>query len=128
MDSDMIYVTIEQPGELDYRASATVNGVLYTARSPVTGSVIRRIVEQLAAWHDDQPIAVIFPTVTVTHRSLWDLAGIRNREERLAAYPGAENTKRYTCPVCNTAIKPPRVYCSNKCRQKAHRARMELHT
>jgi hypothetical protein len=127
----MIYVTVEQPGELDYRATATVDGVLYTGRSSLITPAIRRVVEQLAAWHDDQPIMLIYPSnVTTTHRSLWDLAGIRNREERLAAFSGAEEyqRRRHTCPVCNAAVVSPRVYCSNKCRQKAHRARMELRT
>ena len=121
----MIQVTITQQDEFDYRATATVDGIPYTARSSLTGVAVKRLVGQIAAWHEDQPVTVFFPTVTITHRSLWDLAGIRNREERLAARLGAE-TPRGTCPACNKVVTPPRVYCSNKCRQKAHRTRQEL--
>lgn len=129
----MIYVDIEQPDECDYRASATVDGVLYTNRGPFTGSVVARIAAQIAAWHDDQPITIAFPTVTVTHRSLWALAGIWTREQRdarFAAPPGADPRpptpkSRRRCLSCDTMVTPPRVTCSNKCRQKAHRARKE---
>lgn len=106
-------------GACDHRVTAEVAGVKYAARSRVPQSALRSVINQLAEYCDDQPVVVMWPTIEMRHRSLWDLAGVRNREEHQMK-AGGEIPR---CAVCHGPITGRATTCSARCRKRASRAR-----